>query len=80
MVKDRRKRVLAAEEMAAAETRQAARENEAASEKALTEIFHSQTKAWQMIYKRGMEVTKGARIASEAAPRELELAESRNEA
>ena len=80
MVKYTRKRVLAAEEVAAAEARHAARENRAASEKAFTEIFHSQTKAWQRIYKRGMEVTEGARVASETATRGLELAELRNEA
>ena len=80
MVKVRRKWVLAAEEKAAAEARQEARENRAASEKAFTEFFHSQTKAWQMIYKRGMEVTEGARVASKAAARGLELAESWDEA
>ena len=80
MVKARRKRVLAAEEKAAAEAAQAARENETASAKAFTEFFHSQTKAWQRIYKRGVEVKEGARVASEAAARGLELAESRDEA
>ena len=45
MVKARRKRVLAAAEEAAAEARQAARENGAASEKVFREIFYSQTKA-----------------------------------
>ena len=66
--------------MAAIEMRQVARENKAASEKAFTDFFQSQTEAWQMIYIRGKEVTDGARVASEAAMRGLELAESRNEA
>ena len=74
MVKYRRKRVLAAEEMTAAEARQTARENRAASEKAFTDFFHSQTKAWQRIYKRGKEITEGARVFCEAATRGLELA------
>ena len=56
------------------------RENETASAKAFTEFFHNQTKAWQRIYKRGVEVKEGARVASEAAARGLELAESRDEA
>ena len=79
MVKYIRKRVLAAEEMTATEARHAARENRAASERAFTEFFHSQTKTWQRIHKRGVEFTERARVFSEAATRGLELAELRNE-
>ena len=57
MVKARRKRVQAAEEKAAAETKQAAREEGTASEREGREL-HSQTRAWQRIHKRGMEVTE----------------------
>ena len=44
MVKARRKRVLAAEEKAAADAKQAARENETASEREVRKRFHSQTR------------------------------------
>ena len=67
MVKYRRKCVLAAEERTATEARHAARENRAASEKAFAEFFHSQTKAWQRIHKRGVESTERARVFSKAA-------------
>ena len=69
LMKGKRKRIPAAEEMAAREMRQPARENEAGSEEAFTDFFQSQTEACQMIYNRGKEVTEGARVASEAAMR-----------